>query len=273
MISNNIAVIMSVYKNDKLDYLKEALESLYIQSYNKFDIFIQCDGYLPSELLSFLEREFQNRRVFYLNKRDENLGLAYSLNELLIEVLKKDYTYIMRMDADDISVENRVKLQYKFMNEHENINICGGWIEEFNIDTTAKQVVSYPKNSHKILENMKKRNSVAHVTTIFRRNFFEQVGFYDTSKLNEDFDLWIRGFKFGCTFYNIQEVLVKVRTSNDFFNRRKNIKRAIEVMQLKIDVTKTFSLGYLGYIYAIAHFLLFMSPGWVKSVIYKHLRK
>jgi glycosyltransferase involved in cell wall biosynthesis len=272
-MKNKIALIMSVYKNDKLDYLKESLESLYNQTCKEFDIFIQCDGSLPYNLEKYLDSELEKSKIFYLKKREENRGLAFSLNELLDKVLQAEYDFVARMDADDISVSIRIEQQYIFMKDNPNIDVCGAFIEEFNTDTKEKQIISYPEKSNEILFNMKKRNSIAHVTTFFRKSFFEKVGKYDEEKLNEDFDLWIRGFKEDCHFYNLQYVLVRVRTSQDFFNRRRNLKRAIEVMYLKIDVTKTFSLGFLGYIYAIAHFMLFMSPGWVKSFIYKHLRK
>jgi hypothetical protein len=33
--------------------------------------------------------------------------------------------YIARMDADDISIQNRFELQYKFM-VYNNIDVCGG---------------------------------------------------------------------------------------------------------------------------------------------------
>ena len=40
-----IAVIMSLYKSDVLDYVKLATESILNQSYSDFDFYIQYDGY------------------------------------------------------------------------------------------------------------------------------------------------------------------------------------------------------------------------------------
>jgi len=268
-----IAVIMSVYKNDKIEYLKECLESLYHQTFKDFDILVQCDGTLPNVITNYLEQSFKDEKIKILNKREENKGLAFSLNELVEIGLKLDYNYFIRMDADDICVSDRIKKQVEFMEKNRDIDVCGGLIEEFNIDTGEKQAVMYPETSDEILNGMQKRNSVAHVTTCMRKNFFEKVGFYDSTKMNEDLDLWIRGFENRCRFYNIQEILVKVRTNNAFFNRRKNIKRAKEVMQLKFKATKIFGFGLKGYIYAIGHFILFMLPGKMKQIIYKNFRR
>lgn len=263
---------MAVYRNDSLGFFEEAMNSLYEQTLGEFDIYIQCDGYVQPDVEKYLDREYQKRKIFSLGKRKENRGFAFSLNEMLEKILKKDYMYIVRMDSDDISVSDRIEKQYFYMEKNIDINVCGGLIKEFNMDTHIKQLINYPENSNEILQGMKKRNSVAHVTTFFRKDFFEKVGLYDTNSLNEDFNLWLRGFENGCNFYNIQDVLVRVRTNDAFFNRRKNIKRAKEVMLLKINATKTFSFGISGYIYAFAHFLLFMSPGFIKQIFYKHLR-
>lgn len=265
-----VAIIMSVYRNDKLTYLIEALESLWGQTY-KADIFIQQDGKLYMETEEFLDKTLQDQKIAYLGKRDVNRGLAYSLNELLVKVLP-DYDYIVRMDADDISKKDRIQKQIDFMETHKNVQALGGWIEEFNMDTNETQIVRYGQTHEELKNNLMRRNPIAHVTVCFRHSFFDTMSQYDTSKLNEDLDLWIRAFKKDVKLYNLQEVVVKVRTNNAFFNRRKDIKRAMEVMSLKFDATVTFGFGLKGYIYAIAHFILFMSPAWIKKRIYSNLR-
>jgi cellulose synthase/poly-beta-1,6-N-acetylglucosamine synthase-like glycosyltransferase len=267
----NIAIIMSIYKNDKLPELKESLESLYNQT-KKADIFLQLDGRVLVEIENYLDNEFEEKRVTYLGKRDENLGLSTSLNELL-QIVLPYYTYIVRMDADDISVPKRIEKQISFLESHPDIQALGGWIEEFNIDTDEKQVVQYGEYHDSLKQNLMKRNPLAHITICFRNTFFDKIASYDTEKLNEDFDLWIRAFKGDVKLHCLQEVLVEVRTSHDFFARRKNVKRAKEVMFLKFDASKTFGFGVKGYLYAVAHFLLFLSPSWVKRYLYKSLRK
>ena len=54
-------VIMSIYRNDKLDYVIEALNSLYNQSL-KADIFIKIDGKIDKNLIEalFSEKEKGN---------------------------------------------------------------------------------------------------------------------------------------------------------------------------------------------------------------------
>ena len=105
----DLAVIMSVYKNDKLSFVKLAVESILEQSYSNFNFYIQADGKLSEELYHYFENIKDQRLIF--RRRDENKGLAFSLNELLSVVLKKQYNFIARMDADDISLHNRLEKQ------------------------------------------------------------------------------------------------------------------------------------------------------------------
>jgi hypothetical protein len=270
IMDKKIAIIMSVYQNDVLEYLQEALESLYGQTL-KADIFIQLDGPVPDEIKKYLERELSECKIAYLGKRDNNRGLAYSLNELL-EIVVPGYDYILRMDADDISIGYRIEKQITFLEEHPDIQALGGWIEEFNMDTGEKQTIRYGETHQELKHNLMKRNPIAHVTVCFRNSFFDIMPSYDTTKLNEDLNLWIGAFKRDIKLHVLPEILVKVRTSNAFFARRKNIKRALEVMYLKFDATRAFKFGMKGYVYAVAHFILFLAPSWLKSYLYKNLR-
>ena len=269
-MQDKTAVIMSIYKNDSLVDLKEALESLYNQT-KKADIYIQIDGKVPAEIEKFLDTQYREKKIVYLGKREQNRGLAYSLNELLRVVLPR-YTYIVRMDADDISVKERIEKQVDFLQAHLDVQALGGWIEEFNVDTKERQIVRYGQTHEELKKNLLKRNPLAHVTICFRNSFFDTIPLYDTKKFNEDFDLWIRAFKMDVKLHCLQEVLVRVRTSNDFFARRKNIQRAKEVMKLKFDATKSFGFGFKGYFYTVAHFVLFLLPSGIKTILYKKLR-
>lgn len=270
---NEIAIIICFYKNDSLKYIKQMFSSLKTQSYKKFDIFVQMDGKCDDNVEQYLKELKKNSYIKYLGEREQNKGFAYSLNEIINAVLQeKRYKYIARMDSDDICTKDRIKKQYLFMQEHPSIGACGGWIEEFDTKKHTTQIIKYPEKDEQIKTQLVKRNPMAHVTVFFRADFFNKVGFYDETMLNEDYELWIRAISKKIELYNLQEVLVKVRVGDDFFNRRKNFKRALEVFKLKIEVTKMFSFGIKGYLYAFAHFMLFMSPNWVKYIVYKNFR-
>ncbi|WP_201352081.1 glycosyltransferase [Hydrogenimonas urashimensis] len=266
------AVIMSLYSGDNPKKVKEALESLYCQSY-RLDIFIQIDGPVSDAMEKWLDEELRNRRIKYLGKRKENLGLADSLNDLLHVVLKQDYAYIARMDADDISMPDRIRKQYDFMQAHPDVDVVGGAIEEFSDDGDYRKIVRYPLSHEAMFRFFKKRVPLAHVTAFFRRTFFEKAGYYPTqSPTNEDTLMWMEGFRNGCRFANIPDIVVRVRVTSSFFGRRGGLKKAWSDLKDRLLVIRTLGYNFDAYFYALALFGVNVAPGWLKKILYKRLR-
>ncbi|SFV60866.1 putative glycosyltransferase [hydrothermal vent metagenome] len=263
---------MSVYKGDRFAYIVEALESMYAQE-KVADIFIQKDGPVPQDISEYIEQEYRAGRIVYVGERNENRGLAFSLNQLLEIVLKRDYHYIARMDADDIALASRMQWQYKYMLEHPDVDVVGGFIEEFSNDIAYEKAVHYPLNHDEMYRFFAKRVPLAHVTAFFRRSFFEKAGLYPTiSPTNEDTLLWMKGFQSGCRFANIPEILVKVRVGPAFFSRRGGSRKAWSDLQDRILVIKTLGYNISSYFYAWALFMVNIAPSKLKLFLYKRLR-
>ena len=174
-MKNRIAVIMCVYKGDTLSFLKETLLSLYQQTFNNFDIHIQCDGKLPTVLDEYLESELLSKRIFLLNRRDANVGFPASLNELLKNALNMDYEYFVRMDADDICDDCRIEKQFLFMERSDNIDVVGSDILEF-YDDGSQKLIHYRSKHEQIKSDFSTRTAIPHVTAFFRRSFFDKAG-------------------------------------------------------------------------------------------------
>jgi len=265
--------IVSVYKNDKIEYVKEALNSLYNQTL-KADIFIKIDGKIDDELLKFLLSEQSKGKIKYIDKREENKGLATSLNELIKKGLKENYEYFFRMDADDISNINRFKRQIDFMEKNKDIDICGTFIEEFGDGIEYKKVVKYPLTHQEMFDFFKKRVPLAHVSACFRKSFFEKAGLYPEKGhiTNEDSLMWLKGFKNGCKFANIDYIGVKVRVSKNFFKRRGSLKKVWYDFKNRILINRELGYGVDAYIYAIGILLINLLPPSLKKIAYKYLR-
>ena len=130
MNDKRIAVIMSLYKNDVVDYVKLAVESILNQTYKELDFFIQYDGPIRPEVDDYLTG-LKDERV-KIQRRAENKGLAQSLNDLLVIVMPMGYEYIARMDADDISEVNRFERQMAYLEQHKDVDCVGGAINEID---------------------------------------------------------------------------------------------------------------------------------------------
>ncbi len=265
-----VAIVVSIYKTVKLSQLKEMFESLYRQTL-KGDIFVKIDGDISKEIKEYLEK--QKDKITYIDYRRDNRGIALSYNELFEEVLKSDYEYIARMDADDIMVSNRIELQYNFMQKNREIDVVGGYIEEFGDNFEYNKIVKYPLSQDEMFSFFSKRVPIANVTTFFRRSFFEKAGLYPTSSpTNEDTLLWMNGFSTGCHFANIPKVLVRVRVNEAFFKRRGGVSKAWNDFKDRVQVIKKLGYNKRSYFYALALFMVNISPSKIKQFLYKRLR-
>jgi glycosyltransferase involved in cell wall biosynthesis len=265
---NDVAVIMSIYKNDRLAFVKLSIESVLQQSYANFDFYIQIDGVLNDDVHSYLS-EITDKRV-YIRESIENKGLACSLNELLLIVLPQKYEIIFRMDADDISLPQRFEKQLEFLKIHKDIDCVGAWA----IEIDSKGDVFFEKEmpiAHKdCYELFKKRDCLIHPTVAFRRSFFEKAGLYpEDTYFGEDTMMWAKGFVNGCKFANIPEFLFMFRIDEHFFSRRRGWKHTKSIFVLRKRVNKLLHYPYISNVYALMYSIAKLMPPPILNLIYK----
>lgn len=214
------SVLMSVYKNDNPDFLKVALESIYERQTRKPDeIVIVFDGELTSELYAVLEKFKENKEnivFFYPQQTNQGLGEA-----LRIGTQKCTGEYIFRMDADDISAEQRFEKQLAYMQENPDIDVLGTDIAEFEGAPGGEMRLRVcPAKQEDIVRMGKHRNPMNHVSVCFKRSALEKCGGYETLMLLEDYYLWVKMIACGCRLENMNEALVYVRVGNGFICNR-----------------------------------------------------
>ena len=271
MNTDCIAVIMSLYKNDTLDCIKLAVESILNQNYSQFDFYIQYDGYIPQDVDEYLSG-LQDERI-HINRREDNKGLAYSLNELLGIVLPKGYEFIARMDADDISMPDRFEKQIAYMGTHPETECLGTWAIEINSDGSEYYRKQMPETHEGCRKQFMIRDCMIHPTVMFRRSYIEKAGLYSLDTyFGEDTMMWAQGFAAGCKFANVPEYLFKFRLNDDFFNRRRGWKHAKGILTLRWKVNKMLHYPVKAYLYAIAYAGAKMMPTKVLNLIYKKAR-
>lgn len=216
------SVLMSVYKNEKVDFFVQSIESLLLQTVVPDQIVLVRDGEVYEELQSAIDRyvnEYPDVFTYLPLEQNGGLGnalrygLTYCRNEL-----------VGRMDSDDVSVPNRFELQLNFMKNDPAVDVVGGNISEFfdNLDN----VVDYrivPQTHEDISAYLQNRNPFNHMSVMFKKSTLEEVNSYEDFYLFEDYYLWIKMYLHGAKFANINEVLVNVRIS-DMSSRRSGIK-------------------------------------------------
>lgn len=268
---NLIAVILSIYKSDKLRFVEEAINSLLNQTNSNFELYVLIDGPINEDICFFLDSI--NNDDVHIIKREENKGLAKSMNELLRNVLTEDYEYIARMDADDISMPNRFERQLAYMDQHKDVDCLGTWAIE--IDSHGEEYFrkQMPVTHDECLDLFKKRDCLIHPTVMFRKSYFEKAGLYpEDTYFGEDTIMWAKGFKANCKFANLPEYLLKFRLDENFFKRRAGWKHAKSILSLRLRVNKMLGFGIKANIFAILYASAKMMPKSILKIIYKIAR-
>ena len=267
-----LIVIESVYKNDQPDYLEMSLDSIFTQTYKDFKLLLYIDGPIPEGLRNVI-RSYNDERLEVIGS-PINKGLANALNSMLCRC--KDYTYIARMDADDIAMPDRLKKQIAYLDAHPEVDMVGGAINEIDENGNDRgKITHYPCDPNACRAFFAKRNPVAHPTVMFRRSFFEKAGWeYPTDYVrNEDTRLWHEGYKHGCVIANIPDVMLNFRMTDIMFKQRRNgLDFAKSQLKLRKLIAKDLGYGFMAYFYAYAMYFLMISPSWILKFAYKILR-
>lgn len=270
-MSRKLAVLMSVYKNDKLFFFKESVESILKQTFSDFVFYIQCDGEITKECVDFL-LDLKDSRVI-TRMRNENKGLAYSLNELLAIVINEDYEYVARMDADDVAVADRFEKQLFYLDNNLEVDCLGTWAIEIDEDSKEYFRKKMPITHNECLKMFEKRDCLIHPTVMFRNTYFEKAGLYPLDTyFGEDTIMWAKGFYNGCRFANLPEYLLHFRLDKTFFERRKGWKHAKSIFSLRQKVNKMLGYGFKADIYAFLYSTTKLMPSFILNFIYKTLR-
>lgn len=214
------SVCTSVYRNDKTEFVRGALDSMLVnQSVKPSEIVLVQDGPVPDNLSSLLsEYESDYPEVMHIIRLEKNGGLG---NALKLGVENANNAIIARMDSDDICLPDRFEKQLAYLEAHPECDIVGGQMTEF-IDTPDNVVGrrEVPLTNEEIYDYMKSRCALNHVTVMFRKESVLKAGNYQDWFWNEDYYLWVRMMMAGCKFANIPDVAVNVRSGSDQYARR-----------------------------------------------------
>src|ERR1035437_9636183 len=188
MTSPVISVLMPVYNAEP--YLKEAIESVLNQSFRDFELLLIDDASTDKSVE--IIKSYHDNRIVLLQK-PINSGYNDSLN-MAIPFAKGEY--IARMDADDLSLDNRFLKQYNYMEQHPDILVLGTMLKVIGADFSNKyHPITY--DQVKLFSLM--GSPVAHPTVFIRRSVFDTYNLkYDRNfEPAEDYDLWSRILEIG----------------------------------------------------------------------------
>lgn len=254
------SVLMSVYKNDKVVYIKNAIESMINQTVMPKQYVVVVDGPVGMEIEKIItkyEQEYSD--LFTIIRLKENSGLGNALN---IGMKECRYELIARMDADDISLPQRCERQLEKFESNPQLSILGTQIKEFvgepsNIVSQRKVPITFKE----IQKFAKRRSPFNHPTVMYKKSVITRLGGYPSLCRKEDLALFVLAVSNGVYSENLNESLLLYRTSNGNQKRRRTWINCKEYIQVMFKYYKRRYIGLSDLLYVIlGQISLFILP-------------
>lgn len=191
---------MSCYNAES--HVSNAIESIINQTFSNFEFIIIDDGSKDNTLTIIGKFADNDGRIIFL-KNERNMGLASSLNRG-IKMAKGEY--IARMDADDFSLNERLKKQVEFLDKNPNIDILGS--NAIMVQGNKEWVSDLPLIDNEVKKERFTKTCLIHPTVMLRKTCFEQGEYDPNLPWAEDKDLWLRWTN-TFTFANLSDSLIK----------------------------------------------------------------
>ncbi len=188
-------------------WLPETIQSILNQTFSDFEFLIINDG--SSDNSAEIIKSFEDPRISYI-KNEQNLGYIECLNFGLRRISSK---YIVRMDADDVSLPDRIAHQVNYMEDHPEVVVCGGSrINIFENCSRKPQFVKAIINETELFVNSLFNTSIHHPCAILRTSVIKdnKLQYDERFYYAEDKDLWLRMSRFG-VLANLSEPLLYYR--------------------------------------------------------------
>ncbi|MGA1870993.1 MAG: glycosyltransferase family 2 protein [bacterium] len=228
-----MTVLMSIYNAEK--YVRESIDSILKQTLPDFEFLIINDGSVDrtEEILY----TYDDPRIRIINN-ERNIGLTKSLNKGL-QLARGEY--IARMDAGDISHQDRLFYQYKFLQENTQFGLVGTSFYRISDSGNIMNKVIAGSDSHQLKNALLKNNCICHGASMFRKDICIKVGGYNERlKFAQDYDLFSK-IAMVSKISNLERILYKWRFSFSSLTHRNYLSQYINSIAIARLNKKRFS--------------------------------
>lgn len=204
-LSPLVSVIIPCYNAEK--YVEMAVRSIMQQTYRKLEIIVIDDCSTDSTLSILASLLGQDERIKFF-RNNSNLKIVATLNRGIAAATGK---YIARMDADDISLPERIQLQVNFMENNSDIMVCGGQCLKIDEQGQINGKIKYTTNSDELKAELLFFCPFAHPAVMIRKEIFNRRKLYKEGMAPaEDYELWLNIAESG-ELANLPDYLIKYR--------------------------------------------------------------
>lgn len=233
------SVVIATFNNNST--IIDALDSICFQLTEHDELLIvnDCSKDNTYELLSKYRDYINPVFDFRIINNPFQLGLASSLN---IAIQLATQPLIVRMDADDICLPNRLTLQKSLFDLYPEIDILSNSFISFASNSELENLRSishatlckYVEQPIQVAKNsLAFQNLLAHPTTVLRREIFNELMYNSSYIKSQDYKCWLDASRLGYSLYHSQQPVLFYRSS---FNPTKNISQSLYSIRARLSL-------------------------------------
>ena len=202
-----VSVVMAVH-NEQPSYLQQSFASMFRQTYHEMELIVVDDA-SDDKCQEVIRDLCKNKDNIKVVRNETNQGLTKSLNRG-IELAEGEF--FARMDADDISMIDRIERQVAYLIEHPDIDIVGTGVVSFGTENIFMSP-AFGFNNDDAQCNLFFSSTLCHPSVMMRISFLDRHNLrYDENiKKGQDYDLWERASVYG-KIAVMRDVLLFYRT-------------------------------------------------------------
>ncbi|HOO56976.1 MAG TPA: glycosyltransferase [bacterium] len=234
MSDPEVSVVLPVYNSQ--EYLRDAVVSILEQTLGNFELIIIDDGSEDGSLEIAMDYAENDSRIIIISR--DHSGLVAALNAGLAAARAP---LVARMDADDISLPDRLAKQAGVLNLRPEVDLCGCRVKSFPAGSVGEGMLYYEQwlndvvSGDEIMRDLFVESPFAHPSVLYRRDVVMEAGGYVDNGWPEDYDLWMRLFLNGSQFAKVPEELFLWRDTPGRMSRTDAVYAIPRFRKLKLN--------------------------------------
>ena len=202
-----ISILLPIYNG--IEFINESVSTVIYQTYKDWELIIGINGH-PEDSELYKESKIWEERDHRIKVLDlyEIKGKSNALNKMIKHC---QYDWISLIDVDDKWLPKKLESQISYM---DNYDIIGTYCKYFGDRNDQPSIPGGDLKNH----NFTNVNPIINSSCLIRKPLaiWEENGI-------EDYDLWLKLWKQGKRFYNVESIQVMHRIHQDSaFNAKGN---------------------------------------------------
>jgi teichuronic acid biosynthesis glycosyltransferase TuaG len=201
-----ITILMPIYNG--IEFINESVSSIINQTYKNWELIIGINGHSQNSEIYKIAKKYEFNKKIKVLDLYKIKGKSNALNEM---IKYSKYEWISLLDVDDIWLPTKLELQIPYINNYDIIGtMCKYFGDQNNIpNIPIGDITKF---------NFLQVNPIINSSVLLKKDlcWWNENGI-------EDYDLWLKLWKQGKKFYNINTIQVMHRIHNESaFNAQGN---------------------------------------------------